>query len=115
MCQFDRQSLANTVQAQAGSLSTHISTGFSPNPSNLYDDGTIIGLSGANSGLKRSIGAIVDGVVYLRVPLIWPPAIGDYFSVLPGCDHTITSCQNIFNNLIHFGGQPYVPQPEFSV
>lgn len=27
----------------------------------------------------------------------------------PGCDHTLTTCKNKFNNVDNFGGQPYIP------
>lgn len=30
-------------------------------------------------------------------------------SVIKGCDHTMASCKNIHNNLLNFGGQPWIP------
>lgn len=29
--------------------------------------------------------------------------------VLPGCAHNIADCKNKFNNLVNYGGQPYIP------
>ena len=115
MCQFDRQSMAVTVTGQSGSGQTAIVTGYSPNPSNLYNDGSIIGLSGANTGLKRTVSALVDGIAYLTAPYVYPVQVGDYFSMLPGCDRSLNMCQNVFNNLGHYGGQPYIPPQEFSI
>jgi len=116
MCQFDRQSMAVTVQAQAPVMAqTTITTGFNPNPSNLYDLGTIVGLSGGNAGIKRTVSNAEGGVVNFTAPFIYTIQPGDYFSLLPGCDHTLSACQNYFNNLGHFGGQPYIPQSEFAI
>jgi len=114
MCLFDRQSMAVTVTAQAGSTPFQIVHGYTPNPTNLYDGGTIVGLSGANTGLKRTIGS-GDLTASLTSPYVYPVTPGDMFTMLPGCDHTLNSCQNLFNNLQHFGGMPYIPQAEFAV
>ena len=81
----------------------------------LYNDGTIVGLSGANYNIKRTIGDANTGTTYTTAPFVYPIAVGDYFSMLPGCDRTLTTCQNVFNNLGHFGGMPYVPNSEFSI
>jgi len=35
--------------------------------------------------------------------------------LLPGCDRTLATCTNVFNNTIHFGGFPYIPTPETAV
>ena len=116
MCQFDRQSMAATVTAQAGSTQSAITTGFNPSPATLYDHGTIIGLGGANNGLKRSIAAANSGgIAFLTAPFVYPVQVGDAFSMLPGCDHNIQTCLNVFNNLAHFGGQPYIPPSEFAI
>ncbi len=34
---------------------------------------------------------------------------GDDISVVAGCDHSIETCVQKFNNVINFGGYPYVP------
>jgi hypothetical protein len=115
MCQFDRQSLAMTVQAQANSTQFAINTGVSPNPFNLYNDGTIVGLSGANTNIKRTIYNLVNGIVDVVTPFIYPVAVNDYFTILPGCDRTVAMCQGTFNNLQHYGGQPYIVHAEFAV
>jgi uncharacterized phage protein (TIGR02218 family) len=89
---------------------------LAPNPATLYDRGTIVGGSGQNAGFKRSIStANTGGAIYLTVPFVYPVAAGDYFNVLPGCDHMIATCQNVFNNLTHFGGMPYIPPAEFAI
>jgi hypothetical protein len=37
---------------------------------------------------------------------------GDQIKLIPGCDKTTGTCTGVYNNLIHFGGMPLVPNPE---
>jgi uncharacterized phage protein (TIGR02218 family) len=115
MCTFNRASLAAGVTALAGSNQAVIATGLSPSPTTLYDQGTIVGTSGANAGQSRTITQLAAGNVALLKAWLEPVAIGDGFELLPGCDHTLATCQNTFNNLAHFGGFPYIPPPELAV
>jgi hypothetical protein len=39
-------------------------------------------------------------------------ATSDNLNIYPGCDKSIATCQNTYSNLIHFGGEPFVPSPE---
>jgi uncharacterized phage protein (TIGR02218 family) len=116
MCQFDRTTMAAAVFAQSSASQIEILTGFNPSPAILYNNGTIIGQSGQNNGIKRTIGIADrgDGVAYLTTPFIYPIAVGDAFQMLPGCGHNVTDCQ-MFNNLQHFGGMPYIPPAEFAI
>jgi uncharacterized phage protein (TIGR02218 family) len=116
MCQFDRTTYAVAVIAQGGTTQSAIVTGFNPSPVNLYTNGTIIGQSGQNNGYKRTVADAErgDGTAYLSTPFIYPVAVGDAFEMLPGCGHNLSDCQ-FFNNLSHFGGQPWVPPAEFAI
>lgn len=115
MCTFNRAGLASTQAALAGSTQAQIVTALSPSPATLYDQGTIVGLTGANAGQTRTITTVAAGTVSLLKAWLYPVAVGDTFQLLPGCDHTTATCHNIFNNLSHFGGFPYIPPPELAV
>jgi uncharacterized phage protein (TIGR02218 family) len=115
MCTFNRASLAATAVAQTGSSQAAIVTTLSPTPSTLFDQGTIVGVTGANAGQTRTITQLSGGTVGLLKAWLYPVAAGDNFELLPGCDHTLATCQNTFNNLSHFGGFPYIPPPELAV
>jgi uncharacterized phage protein (TIGR02218 family) len=115
MCTFDRAGMAATIMAQTGSSQAAIVTTLSPTPSTLYDQGTIIATSGANAGQSRTITQLSSGTISLLKAWLEPVAVGDGFQLLPGCDHTLATCQNTFNNLSHFGGFPYIPPPELAV
>src|SRR5436190_8862554 len=98
MCGFDRSSLAQTAAALSGSTQSEIHTGLSPSPSTLFDQGTMLGLTGQNAGLTRTIRQMIGGTAYQHRAWLYPVATGDTFRFLPGCDHTTATCQITFDN-----------------
>jgi len=81
-----------------------------------YVEGTVTGATGANAGYRRTVANNGNGSqIGLFKPFLYPIAIGDTFTVLPGCDHTTGTggCAGR-NNLKRFGGFPYIPPPEFA-
>jgi uncharacterized phage protein (TIGR02218 family) len=115
MCQFDRSSLQTVFLAGPGSSPAQIASSLNPTPSNLYVQGTIIGVSGANTGSSRTVANMGEGWVYVKLAFLSQVLVGDRFQLLPGCDRTLAACTNVFNNAIHFGGFPYIPTPETAV
>lgn len=81
-----------------------------------FTQGVVKCLSGANIGLSQAV-KLHDTSGHLQVtyPWLFAPAIGDTFSVIAGCDKSLTTCNQKFNNSIHFGGQPFVPPPQNAV
>lgn len=114
MCAFDRASLAVDFAAAAGSTPTVIAG--APISATPFTQGTISGLSGANTGATRTIAAFTLGQsVQVKLAFLAPIAAGDRFRLLPGCDRTLATCTNVFANQDHFGGCPFVPTPENAV
>ena len=114
MCLFDRSSLAATFSAASGSTTTVIQG--APTTTTPYTQGTIIAVTGGNAGYSRTISSFVSGgTVTLKLAFLSPVAAGDEFQLLPGCDRTLATCTNVFNNAVHFGGFPYIPTPETAV
>lgn len=75
--------------------------------------GTVKFTSGALNGKSFSVREHdAGGVLQPIIPFPVAPANGDTCTVYPGCDKQQSTCQTKFNNLIHFGGWPYVPVPE---
>ncbi|HTT78589.1 MAG TPA: DUF2163 domain-containing protein [Stellaceae bacterium] len=129
MCGYNRQSgtaadgttggpaqitVTATTTAQSG---VYLASAISPNIFD-YVEGTLVGLSGANAGIARTIASISpDGKTLAQFkPWLYPVAVGDTFYALPGCDHSTTGeggCQ-LRNNLGRFGGFPYIPPPEMA-
>jgi uncharacterized phage protein (TIGR02218 family) len=115
MCQFDRSALQATFAVGPGSTQAQIATSVSPSPADLYAQGTITGVTGKNAGSSRTVAGMGGGWVYVKLAFLSPVQIGDEFQLLPGCDRTLATCENVFNNIIHFGGFPYIPTPETAV
>ena len=115
MCQFDRSALQATFAVGPGSTQVQIATSVSPSPATLYAQGTITGVTGANAGSSRTVASMEGGWVYVKLAFLSPVLIGDEFQLLPGCDRTLATCENVFNNTTHFGGFPFIPTPETAV
>ncbi|MGC2411751.1 MAG: DUF2163 domain-containing protein [Stellaceae bacterium] len=125
MCGFNRVTGTNALgaptgfgqgsfTAQAGSTQSLINTGIAVHPD--YVEGTITCSTGANAGFTRTISTNGSGSqIGVVRPFLFPVATGDGFTILVGCDHTTTRCNNDFNNLLRFGGFPYIPPPEQAV
>jgi uncharacterized phage protein (TIGR02218 family) len=114
MCLFNRSSLAATFSAANGSTTTVIQG--APTTATPYAQGTIIAVTGGNAGYSRTISSFVSGgTVTVKLAFLSPVAVGDQFQLLPGCDRTLATCTNVFNNALHFGGFPYIPTPETAV
>lgn len=78
-------------------------------PVGYYTQGVVRCTSGVNSGLSQSV-KLHDsyGNLELAAPWIMPVAIGDSFTVIKGCNKTMSACESV-NNLINFGGTPFTP------
>lgn len=85
-----------------------------------YPLGYVLFTSGQNAGLRWTIkDSIITSApsfnqMQLIKPLPFPIAAGDGVQLIPGCDKTIATCQNVYNNLIHIGATPFVPNPEIA-
>lgn len=106
---------ANAIATPPGTtLQLNLTTTITVSP--FYQLGTCVFTSGQNNGLEFFIKnqGVSGGVSFLTLgaPTPFLPAPGDTVEIYPGCDKTIATCSNKFNNLIHFGGMPFVPSPE---
>lgn len=52
----------------------------------------------SNTAGAITLGATADGLV-----------AGMSVKLYPGCAHTMSACKNKFNNLLNYGGQPWIP------
>jgi uncharacterized phage protein (TIGR02218 family) len=78
--------------------------------SGLYNFGKITFTSGANNGLSMEVKEFVSGgKITLVLPMSYNIAIGDGYIMVQGCDKTITTCANQYNNVVNFRGEPHVP------
>ena len=74
-----------------------------------WNGGLVIWSSGANTGRKMEIGDYAGGVFTLFLPMPGTVAVGDTYSLQPGCDKSFATCKARYNNVNNFRGQPNVP------
>jgi uncharacterized phage protein (TIGR02218 family) len=115
-CTLSKAAFAVSGAVQAGSTVNKLVTNLTQADS-YFDNGQLVFTSGANSGHLAAVRTYVhsSGIVNFFVPLPAPPAIGDGFTIYPGCDKTQATCTAKFSNLANFGGFPFVPAPETAV
>lgn len=117
---------ASTFACAEGSTATSL-YGV-PSTANPYTLGTVIGVAGANAAQTRTIAGYASGShLSVKIAFLSPPAIGDTFRILPGCDRSLATCGGVFKNsrvtpggyvegnAERFGGFPFVPPPEDAI
>lgn len=61
-------------------------------------------------GLPISRSILAHTGTNIELDLVIPGlAVGDTLQSIPGCDRRLTTCINKFNNVLNFGGFPYIP------
>lgn len=77
-----------------------------------FNLGTVRYTSGVNAGVSRSVKTYTSGVVITSLAFPAAPALGDLFTIKPGCDKLATTCTNTFSNFANFRGYPTIPVAE---
>lgn len=82
--------------------------------SGIFSGGLIMFNSGANAGLKMEVKEhtytpTVGGRLVFVLPLPYAIAAGNSYSLSKGCDKTLGTCKQRFNNILNFRGEPHVP------
>lgn len=80
--------------------------------SGYFTLGGIIFTNGTLQGTARAVKIHTNNVITVAMPFPSIPTVGDAFVAYAGCDKTMATCQNKFNNLLQFKGCPFVPPPE---
>jgi uncharacterized phage protein (TIGR02218 family) len=78
-------------------------------PAGYFTDGVLTWLTGANTGGAMEVTNWDGTTITLFESMSFAVAPGDTFKVEPGCNHTISDCQNKFANIVNFRGEPYIP------
>lgn len=126
-CGYDRVAGKNALGTSTGigQITVTVTTGSTVSTINLtapitadYNFGTVTGATGANAGVVRTMYNNGSGSqIVLARDLPFVPAATDTFTVLPGCDHTLTGAQGCTGrqNTARYGGFPYIPPPELAI
>lgn len=77
---------------------------------NHWNGGLLTWTSGANIGRKMEVKAFgSSGAFTLFLPMPSIVAVGDNYSLRPGCDKKFSTCKDRYNNVKNFRGEPNVP------
>jgi uncharacterized phage protein (TIGR02218 family) len=87
-----------------------------------FAQGVVTCLTGGNAGLSQTVKLHTGGVLTVMSSWLLPIAAGDTFSVIKGCDKTLSMCKATIkasgasvDNSINFGGTPFVPVPQTAI
>jgi uncharacterized phage protein (TIGR02218 family) len=81
--------------------------------SDYFGAGVITFTSGANIGQALEISSFASGAFVTYMPFLSNPAVGDTYSLTPGCRKRFTEdCSAKFNNVANHGGFDKVPGPD---
>ena len=108
MCQYDPEKFRKTVTAQTGSNQSKIVIGQTFTQGD-YNNGLICCTGGKNKGQFSTIRTYANGEVILFKPFVEEVQVGDTFDMLCGCDKTLRMCRDVYGNLEHFRGCPFLP------
>lgn len=77
----------------------------------FFDQGILTWLTGQNAGASMEVKHwdLTSKQLELVLPMNYPVAASDTYSMHRGCDKTIATCQTIFLNQFNFRGEPHVP------
>ena len=80
-------------------------------PESLFTGGVLTWTSGLNKDLKAEVKQfqISPYAVALFLPAVFDVAVADAFEISAGCDKTLATCRDTFDNIHNFRGEPHVP------
>lgn len=75
-----------------------------------FGAGVVTWTSGLNNTLRMEVQSFTAGAFELVLPMPYPVALSDTFTVVPGCRKRRTEdCKNKYSNVINFRGVPDLP------
>lgn len=113
-CGLQRSSWGVAATVGNGSTTTLLQTNLvqALYPDGWFDRGYVLFSNGDLAGTRATIKSHANGNITLLMPLPATPGTGTSFTVYAGCDKSMTTCKNKFNNLINFKGMPFIPVAE---
>ncbi len=110
-CGLNQSSFAVAGTVHSGTTANKLVSGLA-NPSGYFTQGKLQFTSGAGAGRWFAIRIYASGNIFPVKNFGFTPNVGDTFTAYPGCDKTVSTCKNTFNNLVNIYAFPSVPVPE---
>lgn len=111
ICRVDLDALTETRTVIAISKAKLIFAGDGSSANGLFNAGLITWTVGNNAGYKSQVRkyTATGDVFELELKTLYAIQVGDEFEVYPGCDKQLGTCKTAFDNVVNFGGFPYIP------
>ena len=106
-CAVDIALHSEALTLAGGSSSLALVTTTTPTKVNV--GGLVWFTSGPNAGIQRNVQTLLSPGVAPSVAFPYPPSAGETIAVARGCDRRRSTCNNLFANVVRFGGFPDVP------
>lgn len=75
---------------------------------NFFAHGKITFTSGENSGISIEVKSSAVGSITLQLPPPYAVTTGTTYTAVAGCDKSLRTCIDRFNNVVNFRGEPYL-------
>lgn len=112
LCNYPLYSVGCTVNAESfkstGTVLTVDGNTMTATVFGTKADGWFIAGKFVLGTAKRLITSHVGTTITLS-RAIQEAGVGNAFSAFRGCDHSMTTCRTAFDNLVNYGGQPWLP------
>ena len=82
-----------------------------PDADDYFTWGSLTWDNGANIGITVEIRSFTPatGVIELFEDMPSDISVGDGYTMMDGCDKTAATCKSVFDNIVNFRGEPFVP------
>ncbi len=101
--------LTGTFSSASTDRKTLVSTTFAGQSNDYFLQGFVTITSSLNDQVKRNVTSHAGNTVTVVPPFPFDVAATDTFNIAPGCKHDVTDCENKFDNIINYGGFPWIP------
>lgn len=99
---FKAVSVVSLVSGMTMTLSTN------PGDANYFQGGYLV-IEDNGDVIRRYIRS-QDGAVLVMDAVLSDDYVGFDVALYPGCDHSMNTCISKFNNVINYGGHPWIPE-----
>lgn len=109
-CTVDTAALAvsGTVDSQTDALT--LVDAARTEADDAWRGGVLTFTSGANDGRAYDVKtSLATGVLGMLLPVAHVVAAGDAYDLIPGCDGSLATCRDVYDNVINFRGEPHIP------
>lgn len=74
-----------------------------------FSRGLLTWTTGANAGLSSEVKENTDTSITLMMNPLFPVESGDTFRIYPGCDKSLETCRDFYNNVVNMRAEPFIP------